>query len=301
MTLDRARTTSLQRSYRYLRIAIASTVVVILVAIAVTIPLVGVLPSISHYYYTPARSLFVGALIAASVCFFALSGRGAERALLDVAALLAPLIAIVPTVISPGSIAGIEASCYGACVPAGYAADVDVGIQTYLIIGFMILILTAVLILTGEVERAGGTLSLAIGVAVLVVVGLGWWLWRAAFLQWAHYVVAICFFGIIAAVAVINGFFPTRSRKPTRWLTIAYGTIAIALALDVVALPVFGSLRFGHVYGVFIGEVLALVLFLAFWVLQSIQFWDAVDPEALGIAKPRPRVSPTSPREVHRG
>lgn len=74
-------TTSLQRTYRYLRLAIAGAVVV------------------------------VGALIAVSVCFFALSGRGAERVLLDAAATVVPLVAIVPTMISPGSVPGIDAHC----------------------------------------------------------------------------------------------------------------------------------------------------------------------------------------------
>ena len=57
----------------------------------------GVLPSVSAYYYSPARDVFVGALIAASLALFALSGRGPSRALLDAAALFAPLIALVPT------------------------------------------------------------------------------------------------------------------------------------------------------------------------------------------------------------
>lgn len=59
-------TTSLQRTYRYLRLAIAGAVVVF-TAVLVAMPAVGLLPSLSHYYYTSANTMFVGALIAVTV------------------------------------------------------------------------------------------------------------------------------------------------------------------------------------------------------------------------------------------
>src|ERR1700712_2014601 len=90
--------TSLTRTYRYLRIGIGATIVVIFVAVAVvTIDTERFLPSISQYFYTPARSSFTGALVAASIALFALAGRGPERALLNAAAIFAPLIAFVST------------------------------------------------------------------------------------------------------------------------------------------------------------------------------------------------------------
>ena len=133
-------TTSLQRTYRYLRLAIAGAVVVVFTAVLVAMPAVGLLPSLSHYYDTSANTMFVGALIAVSVCFFALSGRGAERVLLDAAATVVPLVAIVPTMISPGSVPGIDAHCppgRGSCVPAAFDAAVHGGVLTDLIVGAM--------------------------------------------------------------------------------------------------------------------------------------------------------------------
>lgn len=277
---DRVRTTSVQRTYRYLRIAISGTVVVIFVAVAVTIPVVGVLPSLSHYYYSPARTIFVGAVITVSVCFFALSGRGPERVLLDAAAMLAPLIAIVPTVISPRSVPGVDVSCVGSCLPEAFDADVDSGVATYLIVGVLIVMLTVALIVTGQVDAGGAALSISIASAVLLIVGITWWLWQPVFLQWGHFLTAIAFFGCIAAVAVVTAFWPTDRRKPPRWLQVAYVVLAVALALDVLGLPVYGSERLGDVYGVFVGEVGALLLFVAFWALQSIQYWNADDEAA---------------------
>lgn len=277
----RERTTSPQRTYRYLRIAIAGSVVVVFTSVLVTTPVVGLLPSLSHYYYTPARTLFVGALIAVAVCFFALSGRGAERALLDVAAVLIPLVAIVPTMISPHSVPGIDSGCADgalSCVPVAYDADVDSGILTYLIVGLLIVLLAGALVIAGQVDRAGAALSIGVAVIVLLVVGLTWWLARDAFLRWAHVVAAVGFFGVIAAVAVVKAVSPSEREHTPAWVTRAYVVIAVALALVVVGMPLYGSLHVGDVFGVFVGEVLALVLFAAFWVLQSVQYWRVDDP-----------------------
>ena len=59
--------TSLERTYRYLRIGVAGTVVAILLAVAQASTTYGWLTSISDYFYTPARDVFVGALVAASL------------------------------------------------------------------------------------------------------------------------------------------------------------------------------------------------------------------------------------------
>lgn len=247
-------TASLQRTYRYLRLAIAGAVVVVFTAVLVAMPAVGLLPSPSHYYYTPANTMFVGALMAVSVCFFALSGRGAERVLLDAAATIVPLIAIVPTMISPRS-----------------------GIATYLVVGAVFVLVAAALAAAGQVDRPGTALSLAISGAVLLTVWLTWWLARDVFLRGAHLAAAAGFFAIIAAVALVQAFRPAERAAP-RWLKAVYLGIAIALAVVVVGMPLYGSLHVGRVFGVFVGEVLALALFAAFWVLQSVQYWRVDDP-----------------------
>lgn len=273
-------TTSLQRTYRYLRLAIAGAVVVVFTAVLVAMPAVGLLPSPSHDYYTPANTMFVGALMAVSVCFFALSGRGAERVLLDAAATIVPLIAIVPTMISPRSVPGVDADCprgEGSCVPQTFDAAVDAGIATYLVVGAVFVLVAAALATAGQVDRPGTALSLAISGAVLLTVWLTWWLARDVFLRGAHLAAAAGFFAIIAAVALVQAFRPAERAAP-RWLKAVYLGIAIALAVVVVGMPLYGSLHVGRVFGVFVGEVLALALFAAFWVLQSVQYWRVDDP-----------------------
>lgn len=276
----RTPTTSLRRTYRYLRIAVAGSVLVVFTAIAFAMPDVGLLPSISHYFYTPANAMFTGALIAVSVCLFSLSGRGIGRVLLNAAAALAPLVAIVPTTIAPGSAPGVAADCAGgvdACVPAAFDPAVDNGVATYLVIGVLVVILAVVLTLLGQVGGSGTAVSIAVAATILLAVWLTWWLARAAFVQGAHTAAAMGFFAAIVAVAVANVFAPSLPDPPPG-LKVAYIVIAVAMTVIVAGIPLYGPLHAGPVYGTFVGEVVALVLFATFWILQSVQYWQSDDP-----------------------
>ncbi len=273
--------TTLARTYRYLRIAIATVPVVILVSVAFAIPVFGVLPSISHYFYTPARTGFTGALIAATACLFALSGRGLPRALLDIAAMFAPIIAIVPTVIAPGSVPGLDDPCTDICVPPPYDVDLDNGIATYLTIGVLALIVVAVLSLAGEVDRGAAASTIAVAGAILLVTGLTWWFAREAFVRYAHLVAAVAFFALTAAVAALEAVRPSALQPASRGVRIAYAVIAVGLAVDLIVTLALSDERFSPSRPVFVGETIALLLFLAFWVLQSVNKWRESDPSLL--------------------
>lgn len=210
--------TSLERTYRYLRIGIAGTVVAIFVAIAQAATTYGWLTSVSDYFYTPARNVFVGSLIAVSLALLALSGRGAERALLDAAALFAPLIALVPTTVAAGAVPGVAVSCTGRCFPPAYEADVANGMIVYLVLGLLVLLVALVLAALGQVSLAAVWPSLLIAGAVVGATGLTWLLAREAFLDQAHFVATTAFFALFAAVAVRNAFpGAARSRhRPSR-------------------------------------------------------------------------------------
>lgn len=274
--------TSTQRTHRYLRLAIGGTVVVIFVALLAAVPTVGWLASISDYFYTPARNAFVGALIAASLALLALSGRGAERTILDAAALFAPLIALVPTVIGAGSVAGVDVPC-GTCVPPAFRPDVANGVTTYLVILAAVVILGIALSAAGQVQGARLSLVLAgVVFAAVLVAGLAFPGW---FLDWAHFLATIVFFGLIAADAILNAFWRTTSEAPPRWLRITYIVIAVVLAVDLVVL-IFATITLWDAAGtappwILVGEAVALLAFLAFWWLQTWQRWNEVDPASL--------------------
>ncbi|MGB4777050.1 hypothetical protein [Microbacterium sp.] len=272
------RSTSLQRTYRYLRIGVAGMVVVIFASIGVAAASVGWLTSLSDYYYTSARTPFVGALIAVGFALLALSGRGLERGLLDAAALFAPLVALLPTTLVPGTVTGIELPCRFRCFPPAYEADAATGIATYLIVGTVVVVVGAMLVAMEQVPLASFAVSGGVAVGVLTAVGLAWLLARDWMLAQGHFAATVAFFALFAIVAVLAAF-PRRSEAPARVFRASYVTIAVLLLLVLVAYIAF--LPRAEALGiplVLVAEAGALVLFSAFWVVQGIEKWDETSP-----------------------
>ncbi len=87
------------KSYRYLRL----TIVVMVLSVIISVLLERLdgtctLPSFSAYYYTPVHAVFIGALVAVGACLIAIKGtREWEDMSLNVAGMLAPIVAFVPT------------------------------------------------------------------------------------------------------------------------------------------------------------------------------------------------------------
>ena len=274
--------TSLQRTYRNLRLGIAGTVVLIGIAVGVTSTSTGLLPSISAYYYTPARNVFVGALVAAAVAILALSGRGLQRRLLDAAGLFAPLIALVPAPVRAGTIPGYESACEAgeSCVPPSVIPDIDIGVATYLIAG------TAAVVVSVALFARDGSLprrlpSLAVALAVFTTVLVVWLAAHEAFVGGAHFVAAALFFGLIAAAAVANVVAPAPPERPPLWHRVLYSLVAVGMVVDIgVIAVVIGADNTGEgaLPPVLVGEFLALALFVVFWVLQSAEKWTDDDP-----------------------
>lgn len=272
--------TTSQRTYRYLRLALAGAPLALLLSVALAAVDVGVLPTVSHYFYTSARTVFTSALVAAAACLLALSGRGLQRTLLDVAALLAPLIAIVPTPIAAGEVPGIDVACGDVCVPAPYDADIDNAVLTYLVVVALAVVIGLVLIVRGEVDGRATVPNLVVSTVVVAAVGLVWWWAREVFVTYAHVVAAFSFFAVIAAVAITEVVRPSPQHPPSPAVRRAYIALAAAMLLDLVATFALGGLVDLPV--VFVGEVVALLLFFVFWLVQTRQKWAESNPSVRG-------------------
>jgi FtsH-binding integral membrane protein len=266
---------SILRTYRYLRIGIAATVVIIAVSVIVASAQRGhVLPSISAYYYTSARTAFVGALIAVGIAIIALSGRGSEGWLMHAAGLFAPLVAFVPTRVIPGTVPNDTAPCpHGAkdCIPSSILPTVQDGVITYVVIGVL---MALVALIIGLVTRELPLRSIILTLIVVLAVGAaGLWL-DAGFVYSGHVVFAGLFFIIIAFVALRNVWSSDDDIPRSTWVTWVYGIVGIAMAADVIGLlaVVFWVKNQGHL--VITGESIALGLFFVFWVVQSIRDWN---------------------------
>lgn len=290
LSASRPATTTGQRTHRYLRLALVLLVVALLTAVAVEIAATGtVLPSISHYFYTPARNAFVGCLVAVSLSLLALSGRDLETTLLDVAAVFAPLIALIPTGYDDDPDA-LRPQCPtdAECLPADYLPDVHNGVVTYAIV-------TGLVVATALIVRAVARLPLrstliagGIGVAVAAVLLLlafapglreGFPFNRLLPVS-MHFAVTTAFFASFAAVPLVHALRRDAppDETPAPWQRAIYLAVPALLVVDLVLLFALMQAVPGFVFW---AEAVALLLFAVFWLVQTIQRWHEPNPPSL--------------------
>ena len=284
-------TESTTKTYLYLRVGLVALAVFLGASLVIELTLGDGewLGSISAYYYTPVRAVFVGTLTAMGVCLIAIKGRDRPREdlMLNLAGMCAPVVALCPTPLED------VAACGDAdrCVPPSYVPGVENNIGALLVVGVLGLIFAARTVRRGVDE---GRDLVALGVSAAGIVGLALWflLGRDSFLDYAHYGTAVPMFGLIVAVAVVNaakvdefvatGGTLTMGRAAT--YRRAYRVIAWVMGLVIGgALALFavkaatGSEPFAH--WVFVVEALLLVAFTAFWILQTLQYAEDGAPE----------------------
>lgn len=310
--------TTLVKSYRYLRSAMVGLVVALGVAVVDQSLQQGfILSSISAYYYTPAQAVFVGVLIAIGVCMVALKGTTeAEDILLNLGGMLAPVVAIVPTP------RGTDyATALRACRAGGGSADGGGGVAArddcptvlalraateanvannmlalLVVVGLGILAALLFRLLdrnTAESRRTGVMVRLGL-LASLAVYALGAWaFWREreAFIDYAHYAAAVPLFVCIVAVALVNALRHRRTdlqSVPGWWGKLVAGLRVLAstdrysvIALVMLLTLVIGTpLAVAEVYQdtVFWLEATLITLFALFWVIQTAERWHEGEP-----------------------
>ncbi len=247
------------------------------------------LGSVSAYYYTPVRSVFVGTLCAMGVCLIAIKGRDRPREdlMLNLAGMCAPVVALCPTPLEDPSACGGATSC----VPDEFVPGVVNNVEALLVVGVVGVLFAARTVRRDTHERGD---LLAIGVSAAGLAGLALWfaVGRDSFLDYAHYGTAVPMFGLIVAVALVNaakvdefvaaGGTLTMGRTATykrayRWIAYVMGwVIGGALALFVIKATT-DSEPFAH--WVFVVEALLLTAFTAFWILQTLQYAEDGAPE----------------------
>ena len=265
------------KTYNYLRIALAALVLLLFLSVALEWWAAdGCLqPSISAYYFTPVRAVFIGVLVTMGVCLVALKGNtDGEDVLMNLAGMLAPGVAFIPT----GASGRCGASDAGLDVPAGVANNMPALFVTGLVVG-------AVTLVIARRESGGLRLStpnrLGLGLTLLVLgSGVAWFLVaRDSFLDRGHDAAAIpMFLAVIAVVwlnardvqhAVAEGAVPsTRGRYVPVYRGIAVGMF-VALGVTVAITLLTGSTSL-----VLWVEVVLIALFAAFWVVQTVELWD---------------------------
>ena len=276
-------------SYRYLRVSVVALAILLTTSLVLEIARRDGerLGSISAYYYSPARSIIVGALVAIGVALIAIKGRrGWEDVLLDLAGMVLPVVALVPSSLDLG--AGVCGRGIDRCIPAELVPAVRNNVVSLLVLGAVGLVFAW--------WSTRGREDVATRVGLLAAASLWWattlwfWLGRAGFLAYAHYVAAVVFFGLIAVVAFLNGrLAPERHNVPLlapRRYGQAYRAIGGLMVLTIlVAVVLFaGNALLGlrlWASTTFVVEAVVMVLFVAFWTVQTVENWDEeADEEA---------------------
>lgn len=302
MVVDEDTAPTSLRTHRYLRLSLVFVVFALLTSVVVETAVTTwepftlgwkPLPSISHYFYTPARTVFVGALTAASLALLALSGRDRATTLLDISALFAPLIAIVPTGLANRQrIGGFECPDNVECVPVEFQGDMRLGVAVYVVVVVVAVIMMGVirrrthapnpsarLVSTIAVITAAVLAALAFVPALNAHFPFNFWPVHSI-----HFVVTLLFFGTFAAVPILHARGPVAGETPpTARQRSIYRWISGLLIADLVLL--LGAVLFRQIFGeipvILVGEAVAVILFAAFWWVQTFQRWDDPNPPSI--------------------
>jgi len=258
-------------TYRYLRLSIVVMVLALFVSVIIERLHVDCWQgSISAYYYTPAHAIFVGALVAIGVSLIAIKGStDLEDVLLNVAGLLAPIVAFVPTTPPSGSCPST------ALIGGDIKAYVDNNVLAYAIGGAVAIAAAYVIArLTGKSVSVNQTSIVGfVIVVVLVIAGLLWYFaFRDSFLAHAHAVSAAAMFLLIAIVIIINA----RSAAPG-YRTIYALTIA-AMALAAVGVGIAKLVDHDWHHQTLWIETLVLIPFAVYWLAQTFEHWEGGVP-----------------------
>jgi len=283
-----SRTRDVVLTYRYLRGAMIALLLMLLLS-------VGYqwwwetdhscwLGSISAYYYTPARSVFVGSLCALGVSLIVYKGHSPEEdVLLNFSGLMAFVVAMVPTV--PDARCGPNAYTQ---TPVEIAAAVRNNIWSLVVVAISAAVVAAWL-KRGAMTRDPTEHPTARSVVITVLCGavlLGeltlFLLLRDRFIALSHGIAAGTMVAGVIAVMVLSAL-----RAEERHQSVAshqgatykriYIAIAVALAvaLAVTVLTALTLSGFGHV--VLIAEAIIIVLFCTYWGVQTKELWDLRD------------------------
>jgi hypothetical protein len=270
------------KTYRYLRISMVGAVV--LLGVSILIERSGLScwqTSVSAYYYTPVRAVFVGVLMAIGLCLIVIKGSTAwEDATLNAAGMMAPVVAVVPTTDvgecwsqSPGRLPVDD----GGDLAGWVIANIDNNITALLIAGIAGLVVAAIIasIATSNVKAVAevGDVGMRLGLAAAMAFLLAAW---ALFVLWddfntrAHGMAAVMMFFFLA-LAVGGNAWDRRGGPTPRTYFWLYASIAAAMVIAPAIMVPSGS-DWRHM--VLALEATEIALFAVFWLVQTKEHWN---------------------------
>lgn len=289
-------------TYRYLRLAVPAILIMLIVSVGLQWWTTGHScwqTSISAYFFTPARGIFVGTLCALGACLIAYRGNTAfEDAALNSCGVMAALVAFVPT--ARESICDVTTFSQpngvlvgAASTPLDGAADILAGVKNNFLAFMIVVILAQIIFLTlsrqlhGTLGRKvliwGGVLNVIISVSAVV-----WYQTKPQTIErYGHGVAAILLVAGIASVMWNN--YRDAKRKSASGTTSrfaeTYRVIAGVMIVSLVALFAIHWINDGWRHWLLVLEILVFLEFLIFWCVQTAELWDFRTREELARAR----------------
>ncbi|NLJ53493.1 MAG: hypothetical protein GX344_05085 [Intrasporangiaceae bacterium] len=268
------------KTYRYLRLALAGLVVLLFSSLFIEWQAVGrtcVQATISAYWHTPVRGVFVGVLVTMGICLIVLKGNNkAEDVLLNLAGILAPGVAFIPAAPSD--------SCSSAPdLPGDHGPAIANNMQALFVLGVLAVVVAIALAVRESGSLRGlhrwDKLGIAIGLGATGGGALWFYVSRSTFIEHGHNAAAIAMFLALVAVVWVNARdvketverHPALARVRASYVT-AYRIIAVAM-LVTLGLAVVGHL-IGWAYALLVVEILLITFFGIFWIIQTRELWN---------------------------
>lgn len=267
-------------TYRYLRLGMVGLIVLLFVSVLYERTQAAGCwqTSISAYYYTPVRSIFVGVLIAIGLCLIVIRGRDPwQDGFLNVAGMLAPIVALVPTSDSGRCLSTEAVAAVADDAAPRVIAPIDIaGVQNNLVALFVTGVLALVVAYMWRRGRATTaarariqrfSVSFAVTVA-LVAVGFALFVLTDWFERVAHLTAAAGMFFCLGVVVFIRWRASSASRHGTIYKLVWQG-----MALSVVVGVLLTVVSVDH--AILLVELAEIACFMAFWVTRTHEDWDA--------------------------
>ena len=277
------------RTYRYLRLGMVVVTIALIASVWRQRTESGCYQgSISAYFYTPARPVFVAGMVAIGVMLIVLKGNTIlEDVLLDIAGMLAPIVALVPTGFEPVCVPGLPFDHGDGTLTTGIRSEVQNNLWAYLVAASAALLIALAIFLRDtwrtRQDPPGSTVArVGLLVTTAVVIGIGWWAFTTdRILEW-HAWAAIVMFGLLALASIWNGIALIISDPSTPWPRRGrfdrFACAYIATGLLMVAVGVYIKWIRPEPWNhrTLVLELVEIALFALVWIIQSIERWNKV-------------------------
>lgn len=281
-------------TYRHLRLAMVLLLVLLLGSVLLQGLTVCSQGSISGFYFTSVRPVFVATLCGLGACLIVYRGdTDAEDIALNASGFLAFVVAFVPTARPSGRF------CRPTNVPTkAQIEDLVANNMTVLFaVGFIALLVAVVLMARSQRNVKVPLTSLAVFSALGVAAWAWYAIWPAAFRKSAHSGAAVALFVGILVVVFLNGTAkarPVRRGALLRAPRLLYKVVGVSMVLTILLLGLGMLLDIRDDdwfwrFWVLAIEAALLVEFLVFWLVQTDELWDVTRREELG-----PAIAPAS-------